>query len=139
PKVVSVSADDTPDPKAIESPTPSAGPSPITSISLRPVSGCLRDAGLAWYSNCGEVMTDGYAAGHPDGIGTSFAAPRVAAAEALYLMATGAAMCSGHQPPLNSVDYDESVTATWDNVARADWDTVCADFSAHATLHPVTP
>src|SRR5215475_2702578 len=99
PMVVSVSADDAVNPNATPSstgPTPSVTPIPI--VTPDPTLSCLRNRtarGLAAYSNCGEVMADGYNTVYPGGIGTSFAAPRISALEGIYLLATGRGNCDG--------------------------------------------
>ena len=56
------------------------------------------------YSNSGEVMMDD--SNSYDVEGTSFAAPKLSALEALYLFNGGDIRCDGHRPPMGYNDWD---------------------------------
>jgi len=56
------------------------------------------------YSNGGEVMMDD--SNEHKAQGTSFAAPKLSALEALYLFNGGGTRCDGHRPPLGYNDWD---------------------------------
>jgi hypothetical protein len=71
------------------------------------------------YSNGGEVMLDGqYTYGTTSVHGTSFAAPRLAYLEALYLLGGGAVPCGQPVPPLGYSDM-EGGSPQWDNLTVA--------------------
>jgi hypothetical protein len=99
----------------------------------------------AKYSNYGEVMTDGtlWTPGpnpppggkslptvHLPFTGTSFAAPRVSEAEALYLAHRGQVPCLGVNDVLMSpLKYvREGSDTPWENLPRAQWDSKCQGF-----------
>ncbi len=62
------------------------------------------NAPKADYSNSGEVMMDD--SNEYKAEGTSFAAPKLSALEALYLFNGGEISCDGHRPPLGYNDWD---------------------------------
>jgi hypothetical protein len=82
--------------------------------------------------NSGEVKLAGTGPSTVQGsFGTSFAAPRLSALEAIYLLKTGLAQCAADQPPLGYVNAAVGATAngvTWDNLGSGDWPAKCPDF-----------
>jgi hypothetical protein len=59
--------------------------------------------------------------------GSSFAAPRLSAREALYLLRTGQTQCRTNKPPLNYVDAAVSATPVWANLGASDWHLHCPE------------
>ena len=95
---------------------------------------------MASYSNSGEVMLNGET---PELVhGTSFAAPRLSARQAIYLLAGGPVPCGVEIPPLGYVNYERSLTdelyhPRWLNLSIADAAArSCRDFVAWSTLRP---
>jgi len=89
--------------------------------------------GLAAYSNWGEVVRDG--TGPFQAAGTSFAAPRLSALEALYLLTGGAVACDGHTPPLGYADLADDTGPTWENrTVPSAAGAYCHEFIARTTL-----
>ncbi len=79
-----------------------------------------------WF-NKGEVSHDARAL-DPKYEGTSFAAPRVSAREAVYLVHTGLTRCGNDDPPLGYVGVP-TAGAAWENWPESDWRTnVCKDW-----------
>lgn len=85
--------------------------------------------------NSGEAKLEGTGpAFAPDSHGTSYAAPRLSAYEARYLLETGRVICDGQKPPLGYVDMtrdtpvDVSTHSPWQNKPKADWPSKCTDF-----------
>jgi len=72
----------------------------------------------------------------PESLGTSFAAPRLSALEALYLMETGRVVCDGNSPPLGYINAaivasaipSKQPPSPWQNLGTADWPAKCNDF-----------
>jgi hypothetical protein len=99
-----------------------------------------RGAGIMDYSNSGEVKLsgEGPAALLPGSHGTSFAAPRLSAYEAIYLLRTGRIQCPAgrDRPPLAYVDSAAVLGAAttgalvWLDEGRPTWPHHCADFRA---------
>jgi hypothetical protein len=82
---------------------------------------------LAAYSNWGEVREDGTGpAIAPGSHGTSFAAPRVSAEEAMYLFNGGLSPCGHSSPALKYADPDKG---PWNNLDPSAWDGVCSGFT----------
>lgn len=94
--------------------------------------------GVMSYSNSGEVKLagDGPLALLPGSHGTSFAAPRLSAFEAIYLLRTGQVQCGGDQPTLGYVDTSALQPAPspgplpWHNEDKTLWPSHCSDFSS---------
>jgi len=85
--------------------------------------------------NSGEVtLPGGGPAMEPNHFGTSFAAPRMSAMEAMYLLKTGLTNCGASQnPPLGYVAYYSgpvtvSPTSPWENTDKSAWNSKCATF-----------
>jgi len=85
--------------------------------------------------NSGEVtLPGGGPAMEPNHFGTSFAAPRMSALEAMYLLKTGLTNCGASQnPPLGYVAYYSgpvtvSPTSPWENTDKSAWNSKCATF-----------
>jgi len=82
--------------------------------------------------NSGEVKLDGHGPSvEPLSFGTSFAAPKLSALEAIYLLKTGRVVCDGHSPPLGYVDLkntpvDVTTNSPWQN--KTSWEGICNDF-----------
>ncbi len=71
------------------------------------------------YSNSGEVLLDGRtSAGTTNVHGTSFAAPRLSAQEAVYLFTGGETTCASNIPPLGYTNSDLG-GQTWQNLEVA--------------------
>jgi hypothetical protein len=108
------------------------------------ISASTPDGGaLTTYSNGGEVMLPGdYDIGESHAHGTSFAAPRMAAQEAIYLLTGGQVPCDNETPPLgyakDTVLNSSGWQANWKNKTfdEAIRDT-CPSFKPQTTL--VTP
>jgi hypothetical protein len=92
--------------------------------------------GIMAYSNSGEVKLDGTG---PNDLmagsrGTSFAAPRLSAEEAIYLLLTGKVQCGTERPPLAYVDQaarngaPTSGVLPWKDEGRPAWPGYCPDF-----------
>jgi hypothetical protein len=84
--------------------------------------------------NSGEVKLDGSGpALVPGSFGTSFAAPRLSALEAMFLAETGSVVCGG-APPLGYVDLsvgpvpDLAVDSPWKDRGKAAWPGLCGSF-----------
>ena len=96
----------------------------------------VKDQGpRAFYSNSGEVMLDGNeVVGSARVQGTSFAAPRLSAKQAAYLLTGGAANCNGHLPTLGYADSDALAGTTWnDLLLGAAITAYCRDFVVRPT------
>ena len=87
--------------------------------------------------NSGEVKLDyGGPALAPESTGTSYAAPRLSALQAIYLLETGRVMCDGSSPPLGYINPAIVTSASpskhppspWQNLGKSDWSTKCGDF-----------
>jgi hypothetical protein len=85
--------------------------------------------------NSGEVtLPGGGPAMEPNHFGTSFAAPRMSALEAMYLLKTGLTNCGASQnPPLGYVAYysgpvSVSPVSPWENTDKSAWNSKCATF-----------
>ena len=85
--------------------------------------------------NSGEVTLPGVGPTmEPNHFGTSFAAPRLSALEAMYLLKTGLANCgAGQNPPLGYVAHysgpiSVSPVSPWENTDKSAWPTKCATF-----------
>jgi hypothetical protein len=85
--------------------------------------------------NSGEVKLPGDGPKmEPGHFGTSFAAPRLSAMEAMYLLKTGLSDCgAGQTPPLGYVAYlsgpvSVSPTSPWENTDQSNWNSKCATF-----------
>jgi hypothetical protein len=90
------------------------------------------ESGLTDYSNWGEVAQDGSGPDiAPGARGTSFAAPRVAGQEAIYLLRGGPLRCDHTTPPLKYIP--DATLGGWANLTWPDWDTRCGNFRAYAT------
>jgi hypothetical protein len=89
---------------------------------------------LAPYSNSGEVLLDGsLSLGTARLQGTSFAAPRLAARQAAYLLTGGTATCNGYVPTLGYANSDLQ-TARWGNLSLSTAiSAYCPDFNARPT------
>jgi hypothetical protein len=86
---------------------------------------------MTTYSNYGEVLLDGRElVGSTQVQGTSFAAPRLSARQAAYLLTGGVADCNGNLPTLGYANSD-AVTTSWNNLNINTAITVhCPDFIA---------
>ncbi|MBV1853519.1 hypothetical protein [Catellatospora tritici] len=104
------------------------------------VSAANPAGGIMAYSNSGEVKLDGEGptALLPGSHGTSFAAPRLSAYEAMYLLRTGRIRCAptADRPPLAYVTQADVLGAAttgvlpWKDEDRPVWPRYCADFRA---------
>jgi hypothetical protein len=104
------------------------------------------NTGRADYSNSGEVTLDGTGptALDPLAHGTSFAAPRLSAKEAIWLLKTGLAECNGNQPPLGYVSLGPPPTTetlvlsnAWQNLDSGQWSGTadpCPNFDNNSKL-----
>ncbi|MDI1464103.1 hypothetical protein QEZ54_24250 [Catellatospora sp. KI3] len=102
------------------------------------VSAANPAGGIMPYSNSGEVRLDGEgpSALLPGSHGTSFAAPRLSAYEAVYLLRTGRIRCAptADRPPLAYVTHADVLSAAttgvlpWKDEDRPAWPAYCADF-----------
>jgi hypothetical protein len=106
--------------------------------------------GVTDYSDGGEVRLDGSGPAAVAGValtaadlrhGTSFAAPRLSALEAIWLMKTGLADCNGHRPPLGYVSLGDPSSVSyvdlgnyWMNLPQTEWSSKCPYFLAMATI-----
>ncbi|WP_117213266.1 S8 family serine peptidase [Allorhizocola rhizosphaerae] len=83
----------------------------------------------AFYSNSGEVVMDGsWAVGSAGMQGTSFAAPRLSARHAVYLLTGGEATCQGHLPALGYTDSGRT-GQVWNDLQLPDAAAAhCTDF-----------
>jgi hypothetical protein len=117
----------------------SAGPSPS------PTASPSGSPGRADYSNSGEVMLDGLGpAFAPGSRGTSFAAPRLSAKEAIWLLKTGLAECNGNRPPLGYVSLGDpqfvsnlTFGSVWKDLDANAWSgssDPCPDFGTYSEL-----
>ncbi len=84
----------------------------------------------AAYSNSGEVLMDGNWVTGPARLqGTSFAAPRLALRQAVYLFTGGAVPCDGKIPPLGYTDSDLTGQIWNDLTLEVAAATHCRDFT----------
>jgi hypothetical protein len=117
---------------------PGLWPGVVSASAFDPANGTPVSGQTAAYSNSGEVMLSGNylsAVGGVTPAGTSFAAPRLSALEAIHYLNATSTVCTGHitpnapPPPLNYMGDIEGAVHHWDNLLVADAATAyCSGF-----------
>jgi hypothetical protein len=108
----------------------------VVSVSAGTASGSDPEDATAptAYTNAGEVLRIGATTiGTGRVIGTSFAAPRLSALEALYLLGGGSGECQGNRPPLGYAELP--ARPDWENLPLAAAEArYCTDFGTRTAL-----